>query len=314
MSTRNRFAHYAAICCATALLVAGSAPGISQDSANYPLPWPKPSAPDDDFFSNPPLPIEKPVLENTQTPEAPSEDDGLAEAETEPKEENVTNFTTEDEAETTAEPEEVAPEEPAEPPVEWTVAELAVARQQCRDTLRGLHITYIETDPIGFSNGCGVAAPIEVTYVGTDHVIEISPEATINCNMAAALLTWVDETLQPAALEQFDSPVSRIQNASSYACRRRNNAPTGKLSEHALGNALDVSGFIWDNGDRVTVEDGWPSLIGDLLPGPEARFLKAVHKGGCEVFSTVLGPEANALHADHFHFDLGRGGNYLICD
>jgi hypothetical protein len=44
-------------------------------------------------------------------------------------------------------------------------------------------------------------------------------------------------------------------------------------------------------------------------------FLKAIHKGACKIFSTVLGPEANADHLDHFHLDLsdGRGRN-STCD
>jgi len=48
-----------------------------------------------------------------------------------------------------------------------------------------------------------------------------------------------------------------------------------------------------------------------VSPGPviasnskEARFLKRVHGGSCELFSTVLGPEANEAHRDHFHLDI----------
>ena len=36
----------------------------------------------------------------------------------------------------------------------------------------------------------------------------------------------------------------------------------------------------------------------------EAAFLHRLHKGACGVFGTVLGPEANEVHRDHFHFDL----------
>jgi len=43
----------------------------------------------------------------------------------------------------------------------------------------------------------------------------------------------------------------------------------------------------------------------------ESTFLKRLHKGACGVFGTVLGPEANEAHHDHFHFDAkerkGRG-------
>lgn len=33
-------------------------------------------------------------------------------------------------------------------------------------------------------------------------------------------------------------------------------------------------------------------------------FLKNIHKGACGIFTTVLGPESNDAHKNHFHFDL----------
>lgn len=36
----------------------------------------------------------------------------------------------------------------------------------------------------------------------------------------------------------------------------------------------------------------------------EANFLKRVHGGSCTVFATVIGPEANEAHRDHFHLDM----------
>jgi hypothetical protein len=41
----------------------------------------------------------------------------------------------------------------------------------------------------------------------------------------------------------------------------------------------------------------------DPKPDPTAEFLKFVHDKACQRFGTVLGPEANAAHKDHFHFD-----------
>lgn len=46
-------------------------------------------------------------------------------------------------------------------------------------------------------------------------------------------------------------------------------------------------------------------------PTKEALFLRAIHGGACGEFGTVLGPEANDPHRNHFHLDLisrrGRG-------
>ncbi|MEC9367793.1 MAG: extensin family protein [Pseudomonadota bacterium] len=47
-------------------------------------------------------------------------------------------------------------------------------------------------------------------------------------------------------------------------------------------------------------------------PDPRTLFLRHAHKTACRMFGTVLGPEANAAHKDHFHLDLAerRHGNY----
>jgi hypothetical protein len=47
--------------------------------------------------------------------------------------------------------------------------------------------------------------------------------------------------------------------------------------------------------------------------GAEAQFLRRLHKGACDVFGTVLGPEANAAHRDHFHLDLLHRRNSAYC-
>ena len=39
-------------------------------------------------------------------------------------------------------------------------------------------------------------------------------------------------------------------------------------------------------------------------PGPKARFVKFLYEDACRRFGTVLGPEANAAHKDHFHLDM----------
>ncbi|HEX8580092.1 MAG TPA: extensin family protein, partial [Allosphingosinicella sp.] len=32
-----------------------------------------------------------------------------------------------------------------------------------------------------------------------------------------------------------------------------------------------------------------------------------VHQAGCRRFGVTLGPDANAFHRDHLHFDMGQG-------
>ena len=46
----------------------------------------------------------------------------------------------------------------------------------------------------------------------------------------------------------------------------------------------------------------------------EATFLRRLHKGACGTFGTVLGPEANEAHRNHFHFDLAPRRRSAFCE
>ena len=48
----------------------------------------------------------------------------------------------------------------------------------------------------------------------------------------------------------------------------------------------------------------WRKLARRAQLSPEGTFLRRLHKGACGIFGTVLGPEANEAHRDHFHLDL----------
>jgi hypothetical protein len=45
----------------------------------------------------------------------------------------------------------------------------------------------------------------------------------------------------------------------------------------------------------------------------EAKFLRLVQQGACEIFSTVLGPEANDVHRTHLHLDLQDRKSVNVC-
>lgn len=122
---------------------------------------------------------------------------------------------------------------------------------------------------------------------------------TLRCPMLAGLALWELHTLQPIARELFGFEVTRIKHLGTYSCRNINNAAEGRRSEHATANAVDVAGFVLADGTEISVLKDWGK------GGPEDRFLRRVHDRACDHFDTVLGPEYNELHRDHFHFDNG---------
>ncbi len=131
----------------------------------------------------------------------------------------------------------------------------------------------------------------------------LSPTATLACPLVSALDRWVAEGVQPAAQKWFGSQVATIKQISAYSCRSMVGAGTSHVSEHAFGNALDISGFVLADGRKIVVKDGWRG-------SPEEQgFLHDVQLYACETFSTVLAPGYNAAHYDHFHVDLMRRPN-----
>lgn len=51
-----------------------------------------------------------------------------------------------------------------------------------------------------------------------------------------------------------------------------------------------------------------------LKPTTATAFLTSLHQGACREFETVLGPEANEAHRNHFHFDLSPLRNQAYCE
>ncbi len=146
---------------------------------------------------------------------------------------------------------------------------------------------------------CGIRNGWQVSAVGG---VTFSTPARIRCQMVGATNRWIGKVVQPAARSAFGERVVKLRIAASYACRGRNNKRGAKISEHAFGNALDVSAFTLASGRVVEVEDGWNS------GGKDSAFLRQVHGKACGTFTTVLGPKADAAHRNHFHFDLGKHG------
>jgi hypothetical protein len=141
--------------------------------------------------------------------------------------------------------------------------------------------------------GCGVTDPVAVTSVSG---VRLSQTATVDCSIAKALNSWVDEVAQPA----FDGRLVEMQIAAHYICRSRNNVKGAKVSEHGKGRAIDISAFILSNGKVLTVARDYN------------RLLRRIYKAGCNYFMTTLGPGSDGYHEDHFHFDTSarKGGRY----
>ncbi len=150
--------------------------------------------------------------------------------------------------------------------------------------------------------GCGVADPVQVFSIDK---VTLSTPAIMDCSTARALKTWVRDSVKPA-IGRRGGGLTQLQVAAHYACRSRNNQKGAKLSEHGKGRAIDVSAFVLKNGDIITVLQGWADRR-------QGRILKKMHKAACGPFSTVLGPNSDRFHRDHFHLDTARNRRGPYC-
>jgi hypothetical protein len=163
--------------------------------------------------------------------------------------------------------------------------------------LRGYHVKRISG-----KGGCGVANPVKLTEVDG---VKMTREVSIGCDTAKAFYSWIQKGAKPAVGKKGGG-LAKVQVIGGYACRNRNSAKGGRLSEHAKGNALDIGGFVLKDGTTMSVLKGWRSRA-------HGSTLKRMHKKACGPFKTVLGPNANRFHQDHFHFDVAKhrgGGTY----
>jgi hypothetical protein len=150
--------------------------------------------------------------------------------------------------------------------------------------------------------GCGIAQPVSITRVNG---LALTQASTVDCDTARAFERWLREAAVPA-MQRHGGGIARVQVAAHYACRSRNNRPGARISEHGRGRAIDVSGFILANGERVNV-------LRNFRSGTYARALQQMHRSACGIFRTTLGPGSDRFHEDHFHYDLARhrgGGTY----
>ncbi|MCJ8144643.1 extensin family protein [Ancylobacter sp. A5.8] len=146
---------------------------------------------------------------------------------------------------------------------------------------------------------CGMDRPFKISAFGNGSV-EVAPKATLACPMTSAVDRWIEQDIQPAAMAWFGQPVVKVKQMSSYSCRKMNGAATGKTSEHAFGNGLDIGGFVLADGREISVQSGWKGRP------DEAGFLRTVQASACQRFTVVLAPGSNIYHYNHIHVDLMR--------
>ena len=147
-----------------------------------------------------------------------------------------------------------------------------------------------------YGGGCRVIGAVQLIDIG----VPVTNLKAMRCGLADAFTGWTRHAVAPAAYQILGSELVRVETMGSYACRNVIGAPSaaGKLSGHAIANAVDVSGFVLQDGRRITVQQDWHTA------DPSIReFFQAIHGSACKRFGTVLSPDYNAAHYNHLHLE-----------
>lgn len=177
--------------------------------------------------------------------------------------------------------------------------------RQCLAELGGAGVRFNAVADRYDGGGCGLRNAVSVAALQGDTAsFEVARLGPVACPTAQAFAAWARFGVDRAARQLLGSPVVRVETMGSYACR--NVAGSARRSAHANAEAIDIAAFVLADGRRVSVLDHWDG--GTLR---EREFLRSVQASACKRFGTVLGPDYNAAHRDHFH--LERGGSTGFC-
>lgn len=175
------------------------------------------------------------------------------------------------------------------------IAALKFNTETCFDVLFNSDLEYTRLPEEKTGEGCGFYGAATLLRSGVSYGGNI----TLTCPALVSLAIWEKHGLQTRAKEVFSQQVVRVRHYGTYACRNINNARSGRRSQHALANAIDIAGFTLRDGTEISVLEDWG------VKDRKGRFLKQLRDSACGYFATVLGPAYNAAHKDHFHFDQG---------
>ncbi|WP_205214850.1 extensin family protein [Altererythrobacter sp. ZODW24] len=175
------------------------------------------------------------------------------------------------------------------------------AARQCLGKLNATGARFIAKADAYGGKGCSNINTVSLSAMRGDRSqFEVTNLGTVSCPVANTFAAWTRFGVDRAARQILGSPIERIETMGSYSCR--NVAGSSRRSAHSTADAVDVSAFVLKDGRRISLSGGWNSS-----DRREREFLRVVHKSACKRFGTVLGPDYNAAHRDHFHLERGDG-------
>ncbi len=204
------------------------------------------------------------------------------------------------------------PKTAALPPIHLPPPVLLSDVATCQAALTKFNVSFTPNPTYDQQGSCIIVNPVQLkTYTLNGQKLEFPDLPNLNCAFALQFISFIHDSASPTIASQTNSYISKLYTGPGFVCRGRNGDSSAKMSEHALGNAVDIERIQLADGRIVLVKDAISSFNKDYL------VLSTIRHSACTYFTTVLGPGANEAHASHFHFDLGhhgKSGTYRICE
>jgi hypothetical protein len=165
---------------------------------------------------------------------------------------------------------------------------------------------------------------------GKANALDIGAFVTARGEMAMVVADWGPTARQIAAQAAADKAEAQQAQASNGTATQPAAAQAAASNPTVLrpGTAISIPGVTvlmpglpQDHSAGTGLGLAPPSRLGGPKPQAAAHasgkmdFLRAAHRSACTLFNTVLGPEANNAHQNHFHVDMAeRIKNTRICE
>ena len=168
---------------------------------------------------------------------------------------------------------------------------------QCLAQLGATGTQFIPLPDRYYGGGCSTVNTVRLEDLAGDRGdFSLTNLGPVTCPLAETFAGWARYGVDRAARQILGSPLKRIETMGSYSCRTI--AGSNRMSAHSRAQAIDVSAFDLADGRRISVKADWS----EGTPA-ERKFLQVIHKSACKRFGTVLGPDYNSAHQNHFHLE-----------
>ena len=267
-------------------------PAVAMAANNIPLPRERPAA--TDTKDAVPLPRERPAQmeSSSEAPKASSSSEEPSSSSSAASSSAPSSEAPSSSSEASASSSE-PPAEPAAPPRDYQVA--------CPAVMEG-KVTAKTLPPI-HEGQCGIQSPLAVSAISAyGRSIPLNATVTTDCGMATAFPDWIAE-VDSYLFAHDKTRIKSIELSTNYECRNVDHAKTGNLSFHAFADALDVMGFVLEDGRAIAIDPGFNGT-----PEQGRDILHFARDSACTHFMTVLSPDADSFHQNNMHLDLACHG------